>query len=228
MKEIKYRHELKHEINYLDYLALSKRLNVIAKRDSNVGEDGCYRVRSLYFDNIHDKVLREKLDGVNNREKFRIRFYNEEYDFIKLEKKSKVNGLCQKQSIAISKDDCEKIIAGDFSFLKDRKEALLLELFVKMQYQQLRPKTIIDYKREPYIYEPGNVRITIDYEIETGLSSKELFNPYLATVNVCRPGCMILEVKYDEFLPDIIRDVIQIGDRKAEAFSKYAAGRIFG
>jgi len=80
------RHELKHHINYLDYVAIRNRLQVVAKQDANVGEDGTYQIRSLYFDNYQDKALREKIDGVNNREKFRIRYYNDDFSYIKLEK----------------------------------------------------------------------------------------------------------------------------------------------
>lgn len=224
----KLRHELKHTINISDYIALRQRLKAVAKQDPHAGEDGKYKIRSLYFDNLHDKALLEKINGVNNREKFRIRYYNDNYDYIKLEKKSKINGLCAKVSTKLTKEQCEKIITGDINWMKESGQPLLVELYTKMKFQQLKPKTIVDYIREPYIYEPGNVRITIDSNIKTGINSKELFNHDIATMRTHSNNVIVLEVKFDEFLPSIIRDIIQVNNRQNVAFSKYAVCRKFG
>ncbi len=228
MQNQKLRHELKHTINISDYIALRQRLRAIAKQDPHVGKDGNYKIRSLYFDNIHDKALLEKINGVNNREKFRIRCYDDNFDYIKLEKKSKINGLCSKAATRLTKDQCEKIIAGDIGWMKDSEQPLLVELYTKMNFQQLRPKTLVDYIREPYIYEPGNVRITIDSNIRTGINSRELFNQDVATMKTHNDNMIVLEVKFDEFLPSIIRDIIQVNNRQNSAFSKYAVCRMFG
>lgn len=117
MQNNKMRHELKHFINLVDYLALSARLRAITRYDGHAGVDGKYKVRSLYFDNLEDLALRQKIDGVNNREKFRIRYYNNDTSYIKLEKKSKSNGLCSKQSIILTIEQCELIIHGDIHWL---------------------------------------------------------------------------------------------------------------
>ncbi len=228
MKEQKFRHEIKHYINLSDYFALRQRLKVITKADPNVGEDGKYRIRSLYFDNLDDKALREKINGINNREKFRIRYYNQDTSFINLEKKSKINGLCNKQSASVTKKQCEQMVEGNIEWMKDTGNPLLIELYTKMHYQQLKPKTVVDYIREPFIYEPGNVRITIDSKIRTGLHSKDLFNEDLPTMSTDTDGTIILEVKFDEFLPEIIRDIIQTKNRQCSAFSKYAVCRRYG
>lgn len=228
MKDIKLRHEVKHSINTSDYIALRQRLRVVTKQDPHVDDTGRYRVRSLYFDNLDDKALKEKISGVNNREKFRIRYYNEDFDYIKLEKKSKINGLCTKKSTMLTKEQCEKIINGNIQWMMSTEDPLLVELYTKMNFQQLRPKTLVDYIREPYIYKPGNVRITIDSEIKTGLNSKELFNKEVATMRTHDKNFIILEVKFDEFLPEIIRDIIQVNNRQHTAFSKYAVCRVFG
>ncbi len=228
MKGQKFRHELKHTINYSDYIALRQRLRVIAKQDPHATENGQYRIRSLYFDNLDDKALLEKINGVNNREKYRIRYYNDDLDYIKLEKKSKINGLCSKRSTRLSKQQCESIIAGDIQWMRYSAEPLLIELYTKMNFQQLRPKTLVDYIREPYIYEPGNVRITIDSNIKTGLNSKDLFNQDIATMPTIGSSIIILEVKFDEFLPSIIQDIIQVNNRQHSAFSKYAICRVYG
>lgn len=228
MKEMKLRHELKHRISISDYLALRQRLKAVAKQDPNVDENGKYKVRSLYFDNVDNKALIEKINGLNNREKFRIRYYNEDFDYIRLEKKSKVNGLCSKRTAGLTKEQCEKIIEGDIQWMRRSGDPLILELYAKMNFQQLRPKTLVDYVREPYVYTPGNVRITIDTEIKTGLSSKELFDQDIVTMRTNSRNVIILEVKFDEFLPQLIKDIIQVNNRQQSAFSKYAVCRIYG
>ena len=119
------RHEIKVFINYSDYLSIKNRLKHFATLDKNAGNDGVYHIRSLYFDNYSDKALMEKINGFNNREKFRIRFYNNDPSFIKLEKKSKSNGLCYKSSASLTKEDSEKILNGGIEFLKDSNKDVL-------------------------------------------------------------------------------------------------------
>ncbi len=228
MEGIKFRHELKHEISTSDYIALKHRLKFIVEKDPNVDQSGRYKIRSLYFDNADNKALKEKINGLNNREKFRIRYYNDDTRYIKLEKKGKINGLCYKKSTPLTVGQCEQIIGGDISWMRFAEEQLLVELYTKMNFQQLRPRTLVEYIREPYIYKPGNVRITFDSGIKTGLNSKELFNQQAVAMKTFAVNKIILEVKFDEFLPDIIRDIIQLGQRRNTAFSKYAACRIFG
>lgn len=221
-----YRHEWKHEINYSDLLTLRQRLSAVAKRDVHA-VNGSYTIRSLYFDNGADKALREKIDGVNVREKFRIRYYNGDASVIHLEKKSKINGLCAKESVTITKEQAQNLVDGNWEWMKTQGEALLVELYSKMKSQGLRPKTIVDYTREPYVYGPGNVRITMDYEIRTGLYCTDFLNPDCVTIPAGESP-IILEVKWDAYLPEIMRDIVQLGNRRAAAFSKYAACRIYG
>lgn len=220
----KFRHELKHYINPVDYITLRQRLKTIMKSDNHGGANGKYKVRSLYFDTPDDKVLREKIDGINNREKFRLRVYDNDFSFIRLEKKSKKNGLCQKLNAKISPAECELIISGGLTLAACRAEPLLVELYAKMQFQRLKPKTIVEYWREAFIYPPGNVRVTLDSDLRTGLSSIDFLNPDAPLIKA--HNTIILEVKYDEFLPEIIANIIQIGCRERSAFSKYAACRI--
>lgn len=221
-----YRHEFKHRITYRDYLLLKNRLSLIAHPDPHVGPDGTYQIRSLYFDNYKDKALVEKLNGVNNREKFRIRIYNHDSSLIRLEKKSKINGLCVKEDVPLTKEECLRLIRGDILWMRETGEPLFLELYAKMKSQLLKPRVIVDYTRLPFIYEPGNVRITMDYNIRTGLVGCELFDAMLPTVPI-PDSAMLLEVKYDAFLPDVIRAATQLWDRQASSFSKYAACRMY-
>ena len=223
---MKYRHEWKHEINYADLLTLRMRLSAVMKRDEHaIG--GIYRIRSLYFDNLSDKALREKIDGVDIREKFRIRYYNGDTSFIILEKKSKRSGLCSKEHCRITKEEAQNIVDGDIAWMVSSDRPLCRELYSKMLSQGLRPKTIVDYTRDPFVFAPGNVRVTIDYNIRTGAFRTDFLNP--DTLTLPAGDCpIILEVKWDEYLPDIIKDAVTIPGRRVSAFSKYAQCRVYG
>ena len=224
--EIHYRHEWKHEINMADLYAIRARLKVVARGDPHA-KNGKYFIRSLYFDNLSDKALREKIDGVDRREKFRIRYYNNDTSFINMEKKSKVNGLETKYSAQITRTEAQRIVNGDYEFLRDLRQPLLQEFYCKIRNQGLKPRTIVDYTREPFIYEPGNVRVTFDYNIRTGLMCTDFLNPNCVTIPAGDP-IVIMEVKWDEFLPSIIKSAVQMPGRRVTAFSKYAQCRIYG
>ena len=222
---MKFRHELKHRINRADIFLLRSRLSAVCRHDEHCDEDGTYLIKSLYFDNYWDKALKEKQDGVDKREKFRIRYYGNDTSFIRLEKKSKINGLCHKEQARITAEECQKIIDGDIDFLKESQNNLLKELYAKMHFQLLRPKCIVAYCRESFVYPPGNVRVTIDSEIKGSSNIKEFLNPDLEYTGLYRES--ILEIKWDEFLPDIIKNAVQLKSRQSSAFSKYAAVRFF-
>ena len=218
----KFRHEHKYAIDYFNYLALRQKLSVVMQRDAHAPADGKYLITSLYFDNCFDKALKEKLSGVSRREKFRLRYYGENTETVFLEKKQKVNGLCLKTSAKISCEDCLGILNGKHDFLLSSDSELISELGFKMQTQLLRPRTVVRYYREAFVYPAGNVRVTFDSDISTGLSPDWFFEPSPAPLG---DGVMILEVKYDEFLPEIIRHIVQPHCTRLQAFSKYAACR---
>lgn len=223
---MKLRHERKHEICFADLLALRTRLSALMDQDSHA-VNGCYGIRSLYFDNLADKALREKLDGVSRREKFRLRYYNGDVSFLLLEKKSKYGSLCQKVQTPLTRDAVQALAQGDARLLRESDAPLARELADKMLTQGLRPRTIVDYVREPFVYGPGNVRVTLDYGLRTAPASAGFLDPECATIPA--PGApVILEVKWDAFLPDIIRDAVQVPGVHSAAFSKYAACRAYG
>ena len=194
---MQYRNELKYVITPADRAAICANMRVVAQLDSHVGKQGFYHIRSLYFDNLADKALREKLDGVNKREKFRIRYYNGDTSFIHLEKKVKQDGLGYKLSEQITAEEAQRIIHGDLTWMASSGRPLLVELYAKMKGQGLRPTTIVDYERIPFVYAPGNVRVTIDYNIRTGLRSTDFLNPDCVTIPA-GDAPMILEVKWDD------------------------------
>ncbi len=221
-----FRHEWKHVLNYADLLTLRHRLKAVMERDPH-SIDGKYHIRSLYFDNPDDKALREKIDGVNIREKFRIRLYNWDTSLIKLEKKSKRNGLGTKYSANLTAEEAQKIVDGDLDWMMASDRALVQELYCKMRYQRLEPKTIVDYTREPFIFRPGNVRVTLDYDIRTGQERTDFLDPKVVTIPA-GDAPILVEVKWDEFLPTIIRDAVSLPNRRVGSFSKYAQCRVYG
>ncbi len=222
---MQFRHEIKHEINYSDMLIIRQRLRAVAYPDPHA-VNGRYFIRSLYFDNPADKALMEKVNGMSRREKFRIRYYNGDPSVIHLEKKSKVDHLGNKQSAPLTKEQAQRIADGDTEWMIDSQFLLIRELYAKMQTEGIAPKTIVEYTRAPFIYPAGNVRVTLDYDIRSGLRCTDFLNPACVTVPVS--DAIILEVKWDAFLPDIIRDAVALADRREGAFSKYAACRIYG
>lgn len=220
-----FRNEWKHEITPMDMMVLKQRLSVIMKHDSHAA-NGRYYIRSLYFDDIHDTALREKIDGVNMRDKYRLRYYNGDTSYIVLERKSKINGLCNKKSIRISKHDAALLSENRIISITELENPEVQKMYAEIKRKGLRPKTIVDYTRIPYTFGPGNVRVTIDYDIRCGVLTTDFLNPDCITVPA-GDAPIILEVKWDAFLPEIIRDAVSLPNRRAAAFSKYAACRVY-
>ncbi len=221
-----YRHEQKYAISPGDHAMLRSRLRAVMAPDPHAGPAGCYRITSLYFDNYRDKALREKLDGVRQREKFRIRYYDGDLNTLHLEKKQKCGSLGQKFSAPLTAEDCRRILDGDWGFLLEREDMLLREFYVKLRCQLLRPKVVVIYEREPWVYAPGNVRVTFDQNIRSGLYNTDFLTPGAVLKGVSPAEGEILEVKYDRFLPGIIQELLQLGHRRVQAFSKFAACRL--
>ena len=221
-----YRHEWKHVITAADRIALRQRLNAVAKPDPHA-KNGRYLIRSLYFDDPSDKALREKLDGVSRREKFRLRCYDHDHSVIHLEKKSKMAGLGRKDSCDVTAAEVQAILDGFTDWMAADPRPLVQELYCKMRIGGLQPKTLVDYVREPFVYAPGNVRVTLDYDIRTGLRCTDFLDPDCPTIPA-GDSPILLEVKWDAFLPDIIRDAVQLEGVRTAAFSKYALCRIYG
>lgn len=223
-----YRHELKYCIDRGSYLALRQRLRTVMKPDSHAGADGRYTIHSIYFDNADDKALREKLSGVSRREKWRIRWYNDDLSFIRLEKKLKRDTLCRKLSAPLTEAECRALAGGKTDWMAEHSAPLVRELYSKCRSQQLRPRVLVSYVREAYVYDLGNVRVTFDSELRTSLYHHDLLD---GTEGICAGETAeycVLEVKYDAFLPDIIRLLLQCGTARQQAFSKYGACRRFG
>ena len=221
IRNIPLRHELKYLITPAELSVLRGVLKPITQFDPNGDENNEYIIRSLYFDTINDDALMEKIAGVGNRKKYRIRIYNFSDRVIKLECKSKYGDLISKQSVSIPRDLAEQLIAGDPEGLQRMRHPLLHDVYREMRTRLLRPAVIVDYVREAYIHPAQEVRITFDKQLRTGLYSTDLFNPSLPTYPVFDDPVELLEVKYDEFLPSHLQTVLSGITAQRSAVSKY-------
>ena len=220
-----YRHEVKHIINPADAAAIRTNLTAVAQLDPHAREKGYYRIRSLYFDDPLDTALHEKLDGVNERRKIRIRYYNDDLSYIMLECKMKRDGVGCKPQERLTPEETRRILRGDIGWMVKSGRPLLAALYVDMKTRRLQPKTVVEYKRVPFVYRPGNVRVTIDWAIRTG-APKDFLDPDGLTLPI-EDDVTLLEVKWDGYLPNVIHKAAALKSRYPTAFSKYAACRVW-
>lgn len=222
-KPIQYRHELKHIINPLEAEVLNQRLNLLFTKDHYTLNEGYYDVHSLYFDTPDDKALKEKLNGVSQRHKFRIRYYNHDLSFIRLEKKIKHNGLCAKQTARLSVEQVQNILNGEVDFLLKSENPLMIDFYSQIKGKLLQPSVIVSYQRQAYVYEISRVRLTIDHHLCTYQNKKDFLN---LKHGIPIDNHYILEVKYNEFLPEIVKMSVQGISQKTSSYSKFAQCRM--
>ena len=220
-RNIPLRHELKYFITPAEMTVLRGILTPVMQLDPNGNEHNEYHIRSLYFDTINDDALEEKIAGVGNRKKYRIRIYNFSDRVIKLECKSKYGDLISKQSVSIPRELAEQLIAGDPDGLQRMRHPLFHDVYREMRTRLLRPAVIVDYVREAYIHQAEEVRITFDKQVRTGLHSVDMFNPQVPTYPVFDDPVEILEVKFDEFLPSYLQAILSGVTAQRSAISKY-------
>jgi len=223
------RHELKYYISQGQYQVLARMLRILLSKDEHTDENAEYFIRSLYFDTIFDDALLDKIAGVENRNKYRIRIYNCSDSIIRMECKSKYGNYITKRQVVISRDLCEQLMAGDPTGLENTSSGLLREVFREMRLNLLRPVVIVDYMREAYQHPAEDIRITFDKQLRSGLFSHDLFNPNLPTVPPLASDQIILEVKYNRLLPPYISDILSLaaGWSSRSAISKYTLCRRF-
>ena len=220
-----FRHEWKHEINASDMIAIRQRLRAIAKPDEHA-IDGKYFIRSLYFDDLHDSCLDENESGVDQRRKFLIRHYDPAAQKLHLEIKEKYRGYTKKMACDITREECRRIMDGMPELTMDTRKPLNL-LKMEMRCALMRPKAIISYERTAFVHPLGNVRITFDRNISASRCCGDFLEDRVAaSVPVLPAGMHILEVKYDELLPDFIAQQLELGKLQQTAFSKYYLGRL--
>ena len=219
------RHELKYHLNYVQYHLLKRKLATVLKLDPNAGPDGRYHIRSLYFDDIQNSAYFDKVGGFPTRKKYRMRIYNFSDRFIKFERKTKFNEYICKEITSISREEAERIIRGDISFLANSDRQLLRCFYLESRRNLMRPVVLVDYLREAYIHPVGNVRITFDIGLRTALGPFSFFDRNASTITVCEEPGVILEVKYDDVLPEVVRGLFSGGIRPRSAIGKFSLCR---
>lgn len=223
-----FRHEYKYLVSAAQIPLLESRIRCVMKRDPHTGQTGRYRIRSLYFDSASDRCYYENEDGVDPREKFRLRIYNHSPERISLECKRKEHGMTQKTACRITRDQTERLIRGEpLKETPDQLPPLLRKLDLKRKTEQFHPVIIVEYDRIPYVYRDGNVRVTFDCNIASGSDPELFLAPEIHRRPVLPVGQHLMEVKYDAFLPDFIYQGLNLGVLNRTAFSKYYICRTF-
>ncbi|HPU63928.1 MAG TPA: polyphosphate polymerase domain-containing protein [Mobilitalea sp.] len=217
----KLRHEYKYYINTFVYHEIRERLRQVLHKDSNMKDDEGYLISSLYFDDVFNSAEYEKINGTRFRKKYRIRLYNHDDSLIKLECKIKFNNYISKEGAVLTRQEYDSILKGDYEFLISRNEDICKKIYSEFTANMLRPVTVVEYLREAYVHELGNVRITFDKNISASIGSLDVFDPDYETVKVPLQGMMVMEVKYDDYIPDYIRKIIHSGQMVGCAISKY-------
>lgn len=229
MQKNVYRHEYKYPINNVQKTLLEGRLSAVAQKDKNVLQTGYYNIRSLYFDDYYDSCYMENVNGTDSREKYRIRIYNGSSDKIKLEVKKKVRGKTLKHSCAITKEQCRYLMNGEIPPNISGEQQVLHKLAYGMATRYMQPKVIVDYDRIPYVYrlEDANVRVTFDMHLMSDENIEGFLEKSTTGRGIFAVDELLLEVKFDEFLPDEIYQLLQLEGLQACTFSKYYLCRKF-
>lgn len=226
-KEQKYRHELKYVISSPQMALLKCRIAGIMQRDPHAGSDGIYTISSLYFDDYNNRCFYENENGADPREKFRIRIYNHSSERITLECKRKERGKTRKTSCPLTREQAESLSRGKLLDLADDQPPLLRKLILEMRTRHMRPVVIVEYERIPYIYKNGNVRITFDTQISSSSDTEHFLSDSISKRPVMPAGKHLIEVKFDEYLPDFIYRSLNLHQLQQTAYSKYYLCRKF-
>jgi len=220
-KKTQWRHEYKYICNAIWDRILQSRVEGLLQNDKHAGEDGMYRIRSLYFDDDYNTCYYENEDGTEPRAKFRIRIYNEDSSYIVLEKKEKFHGMTHKESCRISEELCKTLMQGEYPDLSNLQDAKCKYLLLQMQVRNLKPVQIVEYERMPFVEPNGNVRVTFDRRICSSDFVEGFLEKQIAMRSVMEDGKGLMEVKWDSHLPDYIRKSLELDSLKWSTFSKF-------
>lgn len=222
----KYRHEFKYAVNECQIEVIKANLENIMYRDAHASESsGVYNIRSVYFDDYYDSCFHENENGTDPREKYRIRIYNASTEYIALELKRKVSGMTQKDSVSITFEQASDVINNRFDSIFGDSVPLLNKFYTWCATRTASPKVIVEYDRVAYVYPDGNVRITFDRNIRSSDNVESFFDERIPERPVMPTGMHVMEVKYDEILPDFIYNAIHVDNLRQITFSKYYLSR---
>lgn len=219
-----YRHELKFLVSDAQLELIRYRLRPLMRPDVHQ-KRGAYTVRSLYFDDCHDSCMRENEDGIDNRRKYRLRIYDGDPSVIRLEKKIKFRGMTRKISAGISEEDCLIYMSGKAPVPGPESAGLEKEFFAEIRGRGMHPVSIVEYERTAFVERRGNVRITFDRNIRGSQKPRKFLEKRLSAVPLLPFGSHVLEVKYDELLPEYLAGALEMGILQRTAFSKYYRSR---
>lgn len=218
---LKFRHELKYPVTVAELEMIKNRINHLLPVDKHAGSEGCYNIRSLYFDDLYNSCFYENENGTDPREKFRIRIYNHSTDRITLECKRKERGKTLKTSCPLTLDQTRMLMEGRIIPNIASQPEVLRKLTFRMMTRRMRPVVIVEYDRIPYVYRNGNVRITLDMNVSSSTSVDRFLDEQMPKRPVMPLGQHLLEVKYDEYLPDFIHHNLNLTSLTQTAYSKY-------
>ena len=214
-----YRHELKYIISDAQIPLLRTRIGPFMQRDPHVSESGLYNIRSLYFDDYYNSCYYENENGTDPREKFRIRIYNHSFERISLECKRKERGKTLKKACLLTRSQVETLVQnGEMEI--ESQPPLLRKMLLQMRTKLLHPVTIVEYERIPLICPNGNVRVTFDTNVSSA-TVENFFYDEIPRRPIMPPGYQLMEVKFDEYLPDYIYRALNLGTLQQTAYSKY-------
>ncbi|OVE74925.1 hypothetical protein BVX95_00675 [archaeon D22] len=220
------RNELKYYINWENYNYLRDILKSSMPRDKyDLTGDG-YFIRSVYFDSIDNKSFTEKMQGVEERKKYRLRLYGLDDESVKFEIKNKINNKIHKETAIISREDAKKILDGNVEVLLKYKNSVLNKIYIAFRTFKYRPVVSVDYYREAYVGNFNNIRVTFDKFLSRSRDVSFFEKPSERTL--FDKNNIILEVKYDKFLPSWIKKILSTVSANKSAISKYCIARIEG
>jgi hypothetical protein len=220
-----YRHELKYFINHNDLKILSEILGNTLQLDPHSGENRDYWIRSLYFDTIDNLDFYDKMSGTLKRKKIRLRIYDVNQQQVKLEIKNKVSDYIHKDIALISREDALELIRGNREVLLEHRHPVLQRVYYFMQRNFYRPCTMVEYEREAYISSLQDIRLTFDKNIRSEGTQFDLFGTHVPVTPVFDESTVVLEVKFNRFLPDWIKGILKNFKSERYAISKYCMGR---
>ena len=217
----KFRHELKFLISIAELSILQNRICNLVQQDSHANVTGYYSIRSLYFDDIYNSCYYENENGTDPREKFRIRIYNHSTDRITLECKRKERGKTLKTSCPLTIEQTRMLMEGRILPDIANQPEVLRKLTLRMMTKGMRPVVIVEYDRIPYVYPNGNVRVTMDMNVSSSTSIERFLDAQIPKRPIMPAGQHLLEVKFDEYLPDFIHHNLNLHSLTQTAYSKY-------
>ncbi len=224
------RHELKYILTPIQYELLRNKLKWVLQPDANASESGDYFIRSIYYDSPDRVALKEKLSGINERRKYRIRFYNGDASYCRLECKEKTGSRIQKISCALTRQQTEELLGIQSREVSEETTAmdedvqeneLLMRMKLLVKSEGYEPVVTVDYVREAYVLPLSDLRITFDKQLAWGpvenCLEQDRYLPNIYGEHV------ILEVKYNEYLPEHISAILASVGPVQTAASKYVA-----